>query len=181
MSGHVCASCGRACGPCAEAAERGHPLPHTIREAWCRWCASIYVDNAPDPETGRVHCAGCDGALPGLAEFIAKRLEKYPKLCRDCRADRRRAEPASDADASGATSSPPPDRGVQSAGEPPPPGADPRAPVAPTTAAERERRAAEEAEASWRRGGFVPRTGPETTKSEHGNGAVAWSGTRRRM
>jgi hypothetical protein len=41
-----------------------------------------YADNPLDPETGRVHCAECDGPFP--AE-LPPNLTKFPRVCRDCR------------------------------------------------------------------------------------------------
>jgi hypothetical protein len=53
------------------------------------WCKKIYADNAPDPETGRVHCQRCEAPFPDLAAFVAAGLPKYPRYCKACRADGR--------------------------------------------------------------------------------------------
>jgi hypothetical protein len=145
---HVCDSCGRSCGACSRAAGAGQPLPHTVREPWCMWCKRIYADNAPDPETGRVHCAGCEAPFPGLAAFVAAGLNSYPRLCRACRAE--------------APEPPPPDRGHDA------PAHDPLPPLVPPD---------QPIEREYRRGGFAPRPGPETRESEHGSGSpVEWPG-----
>jgi hypothetical protein len=160
---HVCESCGRACGACAEAAAAGQPLPHNIREPWCPWCARIYADNAPDPDTGRVHCQRCDAPFPALAAFIAAGLEKYPRYCRKCRpwAEGRDEREATRVAAKIATRTPPPPAITAPATKPDP---------AITAEIEHERR--------WARGGFVPRVGPDTTETELGGVGVEWPGTR---
>ena len=78
--------------------EAGRPLPHPIREAWCRWCTSVYAENAPAVD-GRVYCGGadwtegddgCGRAFPNLARLIEWAAEageraRYRKYCRECR------------------------------------------------------------------------------------------------
>ncbi|WP_300018601.1 hypothetical protein [Pseudonocardia sp.] len=88
-SPHACASCGRRCRAC----EDGAPC---TRATWCTWCTEVYRDNAPDPETGRVHCAECDGYLPKLAVLIERKLPRYPRHCGSCRpaVEQREAEEA---------------------------------------------------------------------------------------
>ena len=75
---HSCTSCGRAYGACATAAAAGQPLPHTIKVPWCAWCTAVFRDNAPDPATGRVHCAGCGAPFPGLAQLVEAGLGVLP-------------------------------------------------------------------------------------------------------
>lgn len=183
---HVCTSCGRACRPCAEAARSGHPLPHTIRTPWCAFCTSVYRDNAP-AEDGRVHCGGsewsegegCGGALPTLAVLIERGLQRYPRLCGKCRAERAAEEAefrANDAAigvgrvVAGAAPRPVPDPlADRPRGRPAAPrrGLDTGAPTVDTERARAE---------NWARGGFVPRPGPELTESEHGDGETEWPG-----
>jgi hypothetical protein len=152
---HVCTSCGRACRPCAEAAVAGRLPPHTVRVPWCDWCASIYVDNAPDPATGRVMCQGCDRPLPGLARLIERRLAKYPLLCGECKTDAHRTD--GDMDPRGPAPVPP----VERAPRPPlDPGPDPATPGQ-----------------RWYRGGFRPRPpGPDTHTSELADEHTEWPG-----
>jgi len=169
---HVCTSCKRACMPCAEAAAAGQPLPHTVRLAWCIWCAGIYADNAPDPDTGRVHCQKCEAPFPDLIAFIKSGLAKYPRLCRKCRTDGRTAaaeDRAQDAKAGveavvqqRGPSSPAPDPlAKRKRGRPPlqPPPDDPTA---------RER--------NYHCGGFVPRPKPDLHTSELAEEHTEWPG-----
>jgi hypothetical protein len=44
-----------------------------------------YADNPLNPDTGRVHCQGCDAALPGLDRLREPGLTKYPTRCGGCR------------------------------------------------------------------------------------------------
>lgn len=162
---HVCTSCGRECGACADAAAAGRPLPHPIREPWCTWCASVYMENAPAAD-GRVYCQhpSCEHDLPfpGLAALIEQGQARYPKYCRACR-ERERAEAAEFRALDAAV-------GVEAVVR----NADPRPPrkrlqPEPDTKGERER--------NWARGGFRPRPpGPDTHTSELGDGDTEWPG-----
>lgn len=174
---HRCASCNRRCRACATSAP-------CARARWCSWCENAYADNAPAERAlagerdGPVLCRSCGAPFPPLAKLIEARLSKYPAYCRACR-EERRAEAAAERETDARVGA---DAVVARNGSAPSPRKLPSS---------SDVRAVPDPEATYQRGGFVPRPAvahdvaevierlaprgrpPDTTESEMGEGPLA--------